>query len=88
MTEILISSLGVMCLLILIVIVCKKNKDKKKDYTDPWLLMLSDKIRELEIRNTDLEKHVQKIQDTFDHYGMRMSNKIPAENKYYKRWFK
>ena len=39
----------------------------------------------------ELEKirnHIQHLQDTLDHYGIRMSNKIPDENKYYKRWYK
>ena len=41
----------------------------------------SDKIK-------DLEKRVQNIQDTLDHYSIRMSNKMPDKNKYYKRWYK
>jgi len=35
-----------------------------------------------------LKIQVQLLQDTLDHYGIRMSNKIPDENPYYKRWYK
>lgn len=35
-----------------------------------------------------LRLRIQHLQDTLDHYGIRMSNKIPDENKYYKRWHK
>ena len=43
-----------------------------------------DKTEELE----GLKIQIQHLQDTLDHYGIRMSNKMPDENKYYKRWFK
>lgn len=35
-----------------------------------------------------LRVRIQLLQDTLDHYGMRMSNKMPDKNKYYKRWYK
>lgn len=34
------------------------------------------------------KKEIKILHDTLDHYGMRMSNKIPETNSYYKRWFK
>ena len=43
----------------------------------------SEENKDAEIKN--LEKKVQHLQDTLDHYGIRMSNKVPDENKYYKR---
>ena len=55
--------------------------DNSKNDEDP-------KIKELEIKCMGLEKHILKMQDTLDHYGIRMSNKMPDENKYYKRWYK
>lgn len=35
----------------------------------------------------ELKIQVQHLQDTLDHYGIRMSNKIPDGNKYYKRGY-
>lgn len=56
-----------------------------------WAIGVSSHVVREKDKTIDLEKmrnHIQHLQDTLDHYGIRMSNKIPDSNKYYKRWFK
>ena len=43
-------------------------------------------ITYLQVRLDDYGSRIRHMQNTFDHYGIRMSNKIPDDNKYYKRW--
>ena len=53
-----------------------------------YIYLLFNNHREEEKKDAEtknLEKKVQHLQDTLDHYGIRMSNKVPDENKYYKR---
>ena len=56
-----------------------------------WAVGVSSHIMIEKDKTIELEKmrnHIQHLQDTLDHYGMRMSNKISDGNKYYKRWHK
>jgi len=69
----------ILIFLLLIFLIIKYHYNKDVDQDD--LLKLSNKIK-------NLEKQAQHFQDTLDHYGIRMSNKIPDKNKYYKRWYK
>ena len=39
-------------------------------------------------QNMKMRTNIKHIQNTLDHYGIRMSNKIPDGNPYFKRWFK